>query len=73
MNLRTAILIILLGLLSPARAEFKAYWYVLHDTHEGTYKDYYGGIDPKTYQGILPDHIVIENIGNRSPLPGWTI
>lgn len=59
----------------PVHAEFKAYWYVLYDTETQEYSDYYGGTDPHTYQGNLPEHIYIENIfecvikGNTGGIP----
>ena len=60
--IKLALAVFMLTRMGPARAEFMAYWYVIHNTEEKTYSDYFGGVDPQTLQGTLPPHLAIEKI-----------
>jgi soluble lytic murein transglycosylase-like protein len=62
MRSRGWILALVIWMVAPIGAEIKAYWYVIHDVKNHTYKDYFGAIDPRTYQGILPPYCFVENI-----------
>jgi hypothetical protein len=62
MRMRGWIVALVLWLVAPIGAEIKAYWYVIHDVKNHTYKDYFGAIEPRTYQGILPPYCFVENI-----------